>query len=192
MPKAPPPEPIDHHYDIGKLTKVFAIVSILCLPAFGWMTWQDYGRDWKSWQKRFVGNDRRRTRDALRAAAEKIDPGAEAKLLEQKREGARELRRSRASFEKAQESEKKAEGAWYAADQDFRFKKAEMDTARYQYETAQKVDPKSGSTAKWRKEYDTLVSAYAQATLREQATKKAWDAAKAEVSRLEKTRKDAE
>ena len=50
MAKAPPPEPIDHHYDIAKLTKVFAIVSVLALPTFAWMTWQDYGRDWKSWQ----------------------------------------------------------------------------------------------------------------------------------------------
>ena len=35
MAKAPPPEPIDHHYDIKRLTKVFAITSILVLPVFG-------------------------------------------------------------------------------------------------------------------------------------------------------------
>ncbi|HEX2758475.1 MAG TPA: hypothetical protein VHP60_08255, partial [Thermoanaerobaculia bacterium] len=87
MAKAPPPEPIDHHYDIKRLTKVFAITSILALPVFGWMTWQDYGRDWKSWQKKFVENDRKRTRAALRAASEKIDPDVEEKYLEQKREG---------------------------------------------------------------------------------------------------------
>ena len=45
------------------------------------------------------------------------------------------------------EAEKARRGAWYAADQDFRFKKAEMDTARYS-ETAQKLEPKSASTTK--------------------------------------------
>ena len=143
MAKAPPPEPIDHHYDIAKLTKVFAVVSVLCLPTFAWMTWQD----WKSWQKKFIENDRKRTREALRAAAEKIDPDLEQKYLDQRREGAREIRRNRAAVAEAEEKTKKAEGAWYDADQDFRFKKAEMDTARYQYETRRKESPKASSTA---------------------------------------------
>ncbi len=192
MAKAPPPEPIDHHYDIAKLTKVFAIMSILVLPAFGWMTWQDYGRDWKSWQKKFVENDRKRTREALRAAAEKIDPDAEQRYLDQKREGARELRRNRAAVAEAEEKDRTAEGAWYLADQDFRFKKAEMDTARYNYETRREATPKSASTERARKDYERLQSAYAESTVAEQAARKAWDEAKAELTALQKTKKDAE
>src|SRR5512135_124200 len=192
MAKAPPPEPIDHHYDIAKLTKVFAIVSILVLPAFGWMTWQDYGRDWKGWQKTFIENDRKRTREALRAAAEKIDPDAEQKYLDQKREGARELRRNRAAVSDAEERNRKAEGAWYLADQDFRFKKAEMDTARYNYESRREADPKAAATERDRKEYERLQAAYAESTVAEQAAKKAWNEAKAELAALEKTKKDAE
>ena len=192
MAKAPPPEPIDHHYDIKRLTKVFAITSILALPVFGWMTWQDYGRDWKSWQKKFVENDRKRTRAALKAAAEKIDPDIEEKYLEQKREGARELRRHRTAVSEAEDRTKKAEGAWYLADQDFRFKKAEMDTARYNYETRRETSPKAASTETARKEYLHLQTAYAGSTVAEQAAKKAWDEAKAELASLEKTRKDAE
>ena len=192
MAKAPPPEPIDHHYDIAKLTKVFAIVSILVLPAFGWMTWQDYGRDWKSWQKKFIENDRKRTREALHAAAEKIDPDAEQKYLDQKREGARDLRRNRAAVSAAEEKNRKAEGAWYLADQDFRFKKAEMDTARYNYESRREADPKAAATERDRKEYERLQAAYAESTVAEQAAKKAWNEAKAELAALEKTKKDAE
>ena len=192
MAKAPPPEPIDHHYDIGRLTKVFAIVSILVLPAFGWMTWQDYGRDWKSWQKKFVENDRKRTREALRAAAEKIDPDVEQKYLDQKREGARELRRNRAAFAEAEEENRKAEGAWYDADQDFRFKKAEMDTARYVYETRRKDDPKSSAASKSKAAYERLKAAYDGSEVKEQAARKVWDGTKASVAALEKTKKDAE
>ena len=192
MAKAPPPEPIDHHYDIAKLTKVFAVVSVLCLPTFAWMTWQDYGRDWKSWQKKFIENDRKRTREALRAAAEKIDPDLEQKYLDQRREGAREIRRNRAAVAEAEEKTKKAEGAWYDADQDFRFKKAEMDTARYQYETRRKESPKASSTAKARATYDRLTAAYEASQVTEQAARKGWDDAKADLAALEKTRKDAE
>jgi cytochrome c2 len=192
MAKAPPPEPIDHHYDIKRLTKAFAITSILALPVFGWMTWQDYGRDWKSWQKKFVENDRKRTRAALRAASEKIDPEVEEKYLEQKREGARELRRNRTAVSEAQERAKKAEGAWYLADQDFRFKKAEMDTARYNYETRRETSPKAASTESARKEYERLQAAYAESTVAEQAARKAWDDAKSALAALERTKKEAE
>jgi cytochrome c2 len=191
MAKAPPPEPIDHHYDIAKMTKVFAIVSILCLPAFAWMTWQDYGRDWKGWQKQFVRNDRRKTRESLQAAAQKIDPALEESYLEKKREGARELRHQKAAWEKAADRERKAEGAWYLADQEFRFKKAEMDTARYEYETAQKAAPRSSATARTRREYERLKDLYDESRLREQARKRDWDEAKAGVGRLEKMRRDA-
>ncbi|MEO8056203.1 MAG: hypothetical protein ABI768_13675, partial [Acidobacteriota bacterium] len=192
MAKAPPPEPIDHHYDIAKLTKVFAIVSILALPAFAWMTWQDYGRDWKSWQKKFVENDRKKTREALRAAAGKIDPDLEQKTLDQKREGARELRRNRAAVAEAEEKDRKAEGAWFEADQDFRFKKAEMDTARYVYETRQKEDPKSAATAKARAAYERLGAAYDESRGREQAAQKAWDGTRAALAELQKTKREAE
>ncbi|MEO6325639.1 MAG: hypothetical protein ABIT01_06380, partial [Thermoanaerobaculia bacterium] len=133
MAKAPPPEPIDHHYNIAKLTKVFAITSLLVIPVFGWMTWQDYGRDWKSWQKKFIENDRQKTKAALDAAAAKIDPAMEASFIEKKREGARALRRHRAELGKAEDRDRKAEGRWYLSDQVFRFNKAEMDTARYDF-----------------------------------------------------------
>jgi cytochrome c2 len=192
MAKAPPPEPIDHHYDIKRLTKVFAITSILTLPVFAWMTWQDYGRDWKSWQKRFIENDRRRTRAALRTAAEKIDPEAEEKYLEQRREGARELRHNRSAVSEAEDEGKKAEGAWYDADQDFRFKKAEMDTARYVFETRQKESPKSAGAASARKNYERLRSAYEASTVVEQAARAHWDEAKAALAALQKTKRDAE
>lgn len=192
MAKAPPPEPIDHHYDIARLTKVFAITSLLVLPVFGWMTWQDYGRDWKIWQKKFVENDRKRTRAALDAAAAKIDPAAEANFLAKKREGARELRHNRAAVGKAEDRTRKAEGAWYLSDQDFRFQKAEMDTARYEFETAQKLDPKSSDTAKKQKSFEKLKADYDRSQIREQKTRLEWDTAKAELARLEKDKTDAE
>src|SRR5438105_947544 len=127
MPKAPPPEPIDHHYDIAKLTKVFAITSLLVLPVFAWMVKQDYDRDWKDWQAKFLTNDRNRTRAARESARAKIDPALEDSYFEKKREAARELRQHQSALSKAEAKEKKADGRWYLADQVSRFNKAEMD-----------------------------------------------------------------
>lgn len=192
MAKAPPPEPIDHHYDIGRLTKVFAISSFLVLPAFVWMVKQDFDRDWKKWQTKFLTNDRERTRSAKEAAAEKIDAGLEASYIEKKREAARELRRNRSALEKAEAVERKGEGRWYLADQEFRFRKAEMDSARYEYETAQKEAPKAGATESKRKRYLALAASYDESQLREQAAQSSWNAAKAEVAGLRKGLTDAE
>src|SRR5512143_2618860 len=146
MARKPPPEPIDHHYDIPKLTKVFGIVCLVAIPVLGWMTWQDYGRDWKHWQKEFIRYDRARTRAALETAASKIDAQKEEQYLQQRRDGAREIRRHKAALAKAQAAANKAEGAWYDADQTNRSRKAEMDSARYFYETEKERDPKSSAT----------------------------------------------
>src|SRR5260221_167280 len=82
MAKRPPPEPIDHHYDIARLTKVFAITCLISIPTLAWMTWQDYGRDWKHWQKEVIRYDRLRTKAALAELArlEKTKTDAEEAL----------------------------------------------------------------------------------------------------------------
>jgi mono/diheme cytochrome c family protein len=192
MARRPPPEPIDHHYDIAKLTKVFAITCLISIPALAWMTWQDYGRDWKRWQKEFIRYDRLRTKAALQAAAGKIDAAKEAQFLAQKRDGARELRHRRAALAKAEAAAKRAEGRWYDADQLNRSRKAEMDSARYFYETEQQKDPKSASTKKRFSHYEEARKLYEESQVAVQQRQAGWDAAKAEIARLEKTKTDAE
>lgn len=193
MARKPPPEPIDHHYDIRKLTIVFCVVSAFVLPSFGWMVWQDdIARDWKKWQKEFLKNDRERTREAKAAAAAKIDPEAERTYLEKKREGLREVRRQRKAYADADSATVKAEGAWYGADQRFRFDKAEMDSARYFYEQAAREAPEANSTKEKEERYLRLRATYEKSLREVEAAQKAWDQAKARVAALEKTRTDAE
>jgi len=192
MARKPPPEPIDHHYDIPKLTKVFGITCLIAIPVLGWMTWQDYGRNWKHWQREFIRYDRARTRAARDAASEKIDAQKEEQYLQQKRDGAREIRRHRAALAKAQSAANKAEGAWYDADQTNRSRKAEMDSARYFYETEKEKDPQSSATKKTLAEYQRRRELYDKSQVDVQAKQAAWDATKAEIARLTKTRDEAE
>src|SRR5689334_794478 len=96
MARKPPPETIDHHCDIAKLTK--------------------------------------------------IDAGKELAFIEQKKEGLREIRRHKAAVAKAEGDATKKEGLWYDADQKNRSLKAEMDSARYFFETEQKANAESAET----------------------------------------------
>jgi len=204
--KAPPPEPIDHHYDIPRLTKVFAISSLAIMLATGLMIYEDHQGvvrlwnivtfkepfNWRHWQKEFRRNERERTIQLQQQAAEKIDPVAEQKLFDQKREGTKYLRQHRANLRKAEAAARRAEGRWYDADQIFRFAKAAMDTARYQYETVREHEPEASATRKKHERFLELEEDFHRKQTTEQAAKKEWDQALAQVAALEKSRKEAE
>jgi len=193
MAKKPPPEPIDHHYNILRLTQVLAIASLIFAGPVTYLTVkQDYDRDWKDWQKKFLKNDRARTRAARDLASTKIDPDTELAYIEKVKEGKREIRKHHKAYEKALAHAKKCEGAWYDADQVFRFNKADMDTARYTFEVAQKENPKAATAKKAQERLEKLQAVYEKSQVVEQRAQKTWNEAKAAVAAIEKTRTDAE
>ena len=82
MPRKPPAEPIDHHYNIPKLNRVFFVAGAILTVTFVWMVLADYSRDWKSIQRTFLRLDRDKTLEAQKAAREKAY-GAERDRLRQ-------------------------------------------------------------------------------------------------------------
>ena len=54
MPRKPPAEPIDHHYDIPRLNRAFTWTAVALTAVFVWMVIQDYSRDWKTIQRTFM------------------------------------------------------------------------------------------------------------------------------------------
>jgi hypothetical protein len=71
MPRRPPAEPIDHHYNISKLNRVFFVSGAALAAIFIAMVAADYTRDWKGIQRTFLRIDRDRTLEAARAARER-------------------------------------------------------------------------------------------------------------------------
>ena len=67
MPRKPPAEPIDHHYNIPKLNRAFFAAGALLTAVFVLMVVADYKRDWKSIQQTFLRLDRDKTRAAVEA-----------------------------------------------------------------------------------------------------------------------------
>ena len=65
---------VGHAYNIDFLNVIFAASSILLFISTLWMVWDDYDREWKNYQRRFVQLETEVTRVALEAANAEIDP----------------------------------------------------------------------------------------------------------------------
>ena len=64
---------IGHAYNIDLLNVVFAASSIFLFISVLWMVWDDYDREWKNYQRRFVQLETEVTRLGLEAANADVD-----------------------------------------------------------------------------------------------------------------------
>ena len=63
MPRKPPAEPIDHHYNIPRLNRSFFWTAAILTFVFILMIVYDYSRDWKTIQRTFMRLDAKLTRE---------------------------------------------------------------------------------------------------------------------------------
>ena len=124
-----------------KLNVVFALTSIALLVTLSLMIWFDYAREWKSYQVAFNDLEIKLTREQIEAIDKKT--GDRLKAIEAElQQGQKEAAANAEAIRAAQSELAKLDAKWYAADQDFRFTKAKIDVARYEYDEA--VHGKSG------------------------------------------------
>jgi mono/diheme cytochrome c family protein len=144
-----PKRDTDHAYDINRLNMFFAITSILLFLFFAWMLWQDYDRQWKSYQAEFLRLERAKTAAAEVEELDKLkaDPQYQTVLLNLKT-AEEELKQKNKDYERAVSEQTRIKGEWYRADQEFRFKKAEFESRRYDYEEAKADHPKDAPKLK--------------------------------------------
>src|SRR5688500_14263993 len=116
------------------LNVVFALTSIGLLITFSLMIWYDYARPWKKHQKEFTQLEVKRTETEIQEALGKVDADRRKSLEEQIARGQEERRARRAEIGKIEDELDTLDGEWYRVDQDFRFTKAKIDVARYEYE----------------------------------------------------------
>src|SRR3954466_9184803 len=123
-----------------KLNVVFALSSIGMLLVFTLMIWADYDRDWKKYQKAFNKLEVKVTREQAEKAKAQV-PTAEQQAIQEDLARAKQDEASkRDQIKKAQGERDKLEGEWYAIDQNYRFTKAEIDVARYEFEESRHND----------------------------------------------------
>jgi len=172
------------------LNVVFALTSIGLLIAFSLMVWADYDREWKKYQIEFNKLEVKLTKEQREAALAKVDP-AKAKDLDQRiAEGEKAVAAHGDEMRKLQAEVDRLKGVWYRVDQDFRFTKAKIDVARYDYEEAAHKGETSAPSRK--KRLDDLEAQWRQFRLDREKVEADQAAVNAKVAELDGKLHDAE
>ena len=134
-PQAPPPE--ERHYKIGTLNKWFAIGSIVLLITIIASFAQDYGREWKRWQRQFLRIDQQVTRGTYDEMAAQMESSPDLARAREQVAAAEEALRARQDEVGAAEREVDRLNARFGViNSRFQNVKAQMDRARYRDEQA--------------------------------------------------------
>src|SRR5262245_56514798 len=190
MPRKPPAEPIDHHYNIPRLNRAFFWSAGILTAVFLWMVIADYSRDWKSIQQTFLRLDRDKTMEAVETAREKAYGEERDKLRAQLVEGRNEIREHGRTLAKLNAHLKELDPKIYGADQDAKFLKASFDAARYKYEDDLANRP--GKAPSSRREVMELEKRLEAANLKLARLKREEDETKAEIKRITARRDDTQ
>jgi cbb3-type cytochrome oxidase cytochrome c subunit len=186
MPRKPPAEPIDHHYDIPKLNLVFFVTGILMAAIFIGMIYADYKRDWKTIQRLFLRIDAQKTHEAAQRAREKAYGEERARLLADLRAARGEMVRHQKTLNQLNARLEDLAPRIYLADQQAKFAKASFDAALYKYEDSVANRPKAAPSAK--KDLERIRGELNEANMRLAKLKQDEAAANAEIKRLTERR----
>ncbi len=192
MPRKPPAEPIDHHYNIPRLNRAFWWTGLTLTVVFVVMIIADYTRDWKTIQRTFMRLDAKLTREAALAARSKALDEEHGKLIGELKAARVEVAAQGAAARKLQARLQDLDPKVYLADQQYKFTKASFDAVRYQYEDALANTPKTAPKVK--RSLDAIVKELDERTVhladlkKQQAdTQKELDAINAKKSEIETT-----
>src|SRR5438552_3531354 len=173
-----------------KLNVVFALTSIGMLLAFTVMIWADYDREWKKYQKTFNRLEVKVTRAQAEQALGKVDATRRQDLQAEMACAKQEESQRKDEIKKAQSEHDKLEGEWYGVDQDFRFTKAEIDVARYDFEEAAHKNLQSANQKQ--KHLQELIARWEDLSKKLDDVNARKDASEKQLATLEATRIDAD
>jgi mono/diheme cytochrome c family protein len=174
----------------NRLNLVFALSSLGLLLALSLMVWADYDREWKRYQLDFNALEVRSMRAERDAAAGKVDATRRQQLTDLIARAEQEAAAGRDEIRKLEAELNRQNGIWYRVDQEYRFTKARIDVARYEYEEA--GHKKSGSTGKKKAHLDELEKDWNERRLELEKVIAERDAVAAKLKALRKTQLEAE
>ena len=135
---------VGHAYNIDFLNVVFAASNIFLLISVLWMVWDDYDRDWKNYQRRFVQLETEVTRVGLAAAMADVDAAELARLQGEHVAAELALAAQQDQIAALEEQEGTLGTQLTIADQRQQFAKATYDVDKYAFEVDRKgADPAS-------------------------------------------------
>jgi chromosome segregation ATPase len=190
MPRKPPAEPIDHHYNIPRLNRAFFWTALALTVVFVVMVVADYTRDWKVIQRTFLRLDSRMTRQAALAARQKALGEEHARMIGELKATRAEIAQHQANLRRLNAKLKDLDPKVYLADQQYKFTKASFDAQRYKYEDALANKPRAAASA--RRSLDALQKELDERTLHLAQLKKEQSDAQAAIDRVNARSKELE
>ena len=125
---------VGHAYNIDFLNVVFAASSLFLFVTVVWMVWDDFDREWKDYQRRFVALESEVTQLNLLAAREGVDEQRLEELRSGRAAAEQVLASSQRQVDELDDQLAEIEADLYLANQDYNFQKADYDVARYAFE----------------------------------------------------------
>ncbi len=131
----------ERHYFGGTLHLVFAWSAIALLGSLVWSVMDDYWREWKGYQRAFHDMEVARLKDEMGKTQQEIDAERRATLEAQVEEARAQVAVQSSRMEEIDAELDGMANDLYVADQNVRFTKALLDTAKYEYEEATRYHP---------------------------------------------------
>ncbi len=123
-------------YDLKKTTIAFAIAAVVLFVGLTVMIFQDSGREWKTWQKKFMEYSRTQAQQKL----EEVRKTEDQKKLEELRAQLQQAQQEKSAHQKEIEALKKEQGRldieWTKAKTLYQDLKQEQESDRYFFEEA--------------------------------------------------------
>ncbi len=95
-------------YSVPKTMMWFAIASIALLVSLFLMTFQDYEREWKSWQRKFVALERDKVKKELEQVKAKMDPKTLEALQADRKKAEEEFQRNKGEYQDLEKEKAKS------------------------------------------------------------------------------------
>ncbi|HET9228791.1 MAG TPA: c-type cytochrome [Thermoanaerobaculia bacterium] len=137
MPPITPPEKRpDRHYNFGRMNMWFAVSALALLATTLWMVVADYAQPWKRYQAEFRDLEQKQLLADMKAERDKINQ-TDLKQLEADKKAAEDaLKKHQGEIDKLEAQIRELTSKRNQADADWRKAKANLDEARFIYDSA--------------------------------------------------------
>jgi mono/diheme cytochrome c family protein len=127
---------VGHAYNIDFLNVVFAASSLFLFLSTIWMVWDDYSREWKAVQRRFVALEMEVTQASLQKAQQGVDANKLTQLQAALAAAQQNVEANRQKVDELQDQISAIDARLYRESQESQFAKATYDQDRYDFEAS--------------------------------------------------------
>lgn len=177
-------------YDLKKTTIAFAAAGVILSIAMIAMVFQDSGREWKAWQRKFMDYSRKEAQAQLQEASKKVDAKKVEALKAEIEKGKQDEAAHKKNIDTAKKELAKIELDLLKAKTAYQNLKQTVESERYFFEEAREKKH-SAEEQKYKKSLDVRTPELQQAKLKMEGLEAQRDVKSAELARFTSSRDKA-